>query len=62
MILGASTAVTSLTGINAMASTHLVPLGVAVYTHFGGLRAIFLTDYVHTFIITIILGWLIIKV
>jgi Na+/proline symporter len=62
MILGASTAVTSLTGMNVTASTYLLPLGVAVYTYFGGLRATFLTDYVHTFIIMIILVWFTIKV
>jgi urea-proton symporter len=33
-----------------------------VYTYFGGLRATFLTDYVHTFIIMIILVWLTIKI
>ncbi|CAO2649799.1 Nn.00g010910.m01.CDS01 [Neocucurbitaria sp. VM-36] len=62
MILGASTAITSLTGMNITASTYLLPLGVAVYTYFGGLRATFLTDYVHTFIIMIILVWFTIKV
>ncbi|KAJ4364024.1 hypothetical protein N0V83_009479 [Neocucurbitaria cava] len=62
MILGASTAVTSLTGMNIIASTYLLPLGVAVYTYFGGLRATFLTDYVHTFIIMIVLVWFTIKV
>ncbi|KAJ4260432.1 hypothetical protein NW762_007171 [Fusarium torreyae] len=62
MLLGASTAVTSLTGMHVLASTYLMPLGVAVYTYFGGLRATFLTDYIHTFIIMIILAWLTIKV
>ncbi|OAL57436.1 SSS family solute:Na+ symporter [Pyrenochaeta sp. DS3sAY3a] len=62
MILGASTAITGLTGMNVTASTYLLPLGVAVYTYFGGLRATFLTDYVHTFIIMIILVWFTIKV
>ncbi|KAL2444296.1 putative urea active transporter 1 [Exophiala dermatitidis] len=62
MLVGASTAVSSLTGMNVVASTYLLPLGVAVYTYFGGLRATFLTDYVHTFIIMIILVWSTIKV
>ncbi|KAG9796326.1 urea active transporter-like protein, partial [Aureobasidium melanogenum] len=62
MLVGASTAVSSLTGMNVVASTYLLPLGVAVYTYFGGLRATFLTDYVHTFIIMIILVWFTIKV
>ncbi|OTB03865.1 hypothetical protein M426DRAFT_73758 [Hypoxylon sp. CI-4A] len=62
MLLGASAAVTSLTGMDVIASTYLLPLGVGVYTYFGGLRATFLTDYIHTFIIMIILAWLTIKV
>lgn len=62
MVLGASTSVSALTGMNVTASTYLLPLGVAVYTYFGGLRATFLTDYVHTFIIMIILVWFTIKV
>ncbi|EXJ79152.1 hypothetical protein A1O3_08653 [Capronia epimyces CBS 606.96] len=61
MTLGAANAVTSLTGMHILASTYLLPLGVAVYTYFGGLRATFLTDYVHTFVIMIILVWLTIK-
>ncbi|KAI1629485.1 SSS family solute:Na+ symporter [Exophiala viscosa] len=62
MIVGAAGSVTTLTGMNIIASTYLLPLGVAVYTYFGGLRATFLTDYVHTFIIMIILVWFTIKV
>jgi len=48
MLVGASTAVSSLTGMDIVASTYLLPLGVCVYTYFGGLRATYLTDYVHT--------------
>uniref|UniRef100_A0A0B7K4Z2 Urea active transporter n=1 Tax=Bionectria ochroleuca TaxID=29856 RepID=A0A0B7K4Z2_BIOOC len=62
MLLGAATAVASLTGVSVIASTYLLPLGVAIYTYFGGLRATFLTDYVHTFIVMIILVWLTIKI
>ncbi|KIX03525.1 uncharacterized protein Z518_07078 [Rhinocladiella mackenziei CBS 650.93] len=62
MLVGASTAVSSLTGMNIVASTYLLPLGVMVYTYFGDIRATFLTDYVHTFIIMIILVWFTIKV
>ncbi|KAI5861153.1 sodium/proline symporter [Durotheca rogersii] len=62
MLLGASAAVTSLTGMDVIASTYLLPLGVGVYTYFGGLRATFLTDFLHTFIIMIILVWLMIKI
>lgn len=62
MLLGASSAITSLTGMNVYAATYLLPLGVAVYTYFGGLRATFLTDYLHTFIVMIILVWLTAKI
>ncbi|KAI3395671.1 hypothetical protein diail_968 [Diaporthe ilicicola] len=62
MLLSASTTVSSLTGMHVIASTFLMPLGVAAYTYLGGLRATFLTDYVHTFIIMIILAWFTIRV
>lgn len=58
MLVGASTAVFSLTGVDIVACTYLLPLGVVVYTYWGGLRATFLTDYIHTFIIMTVLVWL----
>ncbi|KAL4901237.1 hypothetical protein BDW74DRAFT_170378 [Aspergillus multicolor] len=39
MLVGASTAVSALTGINVYACTYLLPLGIVVYTYWGGLRA-----------------------
>ncbi|EXJ87089.1 hypothetical protein A1O3_04047 [Capronia epimyces CBS 606.96] len=62
MLVGASAAVSALTGMDITAATYLLPLGVAIYTYFGGIRATFLTDYVHTFIIMVILVWFTIKV
>ncbi|KAK7416599.1 hypothetical protein QQX98_005070 [Neonectria punicea] len=62
MLVGASTAVSALTGMDIVASTYLLPLGVVVYTYWGGLRATFLTDYIHTFIIMIVLVWFSLKV
>ncbi|KAH8198342.1 hypothetical protein TruAng_007497 [Truncatella angustata] len=62
MLLSASTTVSSLTGMHVIASTFLMPIGVAMYTYLGGLRATFLTDYVHTFVIMIILAWFTIRV
>ncbi|KAJ5789174.1 uncharacterized protein N7518_006185 [Penicillium psychrosexuale] len=62
MLVGASTAVSALTGMNVYACTYLLPLGVVVYTYWGGLRATFLTDYIHTFIIMIVLVWFTLKV
>ncbi|KAJ5094411.1 hypothetical protein N7456_010272 [Penicillium angulare] len=54
MILGASSAITYLTGMHIMASTFLLPLGVVAYTLTGGIKATFLTDYIHTFTILIL--------
>ncbi|KAF4848586.1 putative urea active transporter 1 [Colletotrichum siamense] len=62
MILGASAAISFLTGIHIMASTFLLPLGVVLYTLVGGIKATFLTDYIHTFIILILCCWLTAKV
>ena len=62
MIVGASAAVSALTGMNLVAATYLLPLGVVIYTYFGGIRATFLTDYIHTFIIMIVLVWFTIKI
>lgn len=61
MIVGAAAAVNSLTGMHIVAASYLLPLGVVIYTYFGGIRATFLTDYVHTFIIMIVLVWFTIK-
>lgn len=49
MILGAAGVITALTGMNIVASTFLLPLGVMVYTVAGGLKATFLTDYLYVF-------------
>ncbi|KAK1763373.1 hypothetical protein QBC33DRAFT_459551 [Phialemonium atrogriseum] len=70
MILGASSAISFLTGIHIMASTFLIPLGVVLYTLVGGIKATqvpatvipiprsFLTDYIHTFVILILCCYL----
>ncbi|KAF5527919.1 putative urea active transporter 1 [Colletotrichum aenigma] len=62
MILGASAAISFLTEIHIMASTFLLPLGVVLYTLVGGIKATFLTDYIHTFTILILCCWLTAKV
>ncbi|KAL3417528.1 urea active transporter [Phlyctema vagabunda] len=54
MLLGASAAISALTGMHIIAATFLLPVGVVVYTFVGGIKATFLTDYIHTFIILII--------
>ncbi|CAM1510758.1 Fc.00g082710.m01.CDS01 [Cosmosporella sp. VM-42] len=62
MILGASAAISFLTGMHIMASTFLLPLGVVMYTLVGGIKATFLTDYIHTFTILILCCYLTAKV
>lgn len=40
--------------MHIIAATFLLPVGVIVYTSVGGIKATFLTDYFHTFVILII--------
>jgi Na+/proline symporter len=61
MLLGASAAITAMTGMNIIAATFLLPVGVALYTFVGGIKATFLTDYMHTTIILIILCFFSVK-
>ncbi|KAK4213920.1 Sodium:solute symporter family-domain-containing protein [Rhypophila decipiens] len=61
MILGASAAISALTGMHIIAATFLLPVGVALYTFVGGIKATFLTDYFHTFVILIILCYFSVK-
>lgn len=55
LLTGGSAVINSLTGVPTAAACFLLPLGVVVYTMFGGIKATFLTDYVHTVILLIIL-------
>jgi Na+/proline symporter len=55
LLTGGSAVVHSLTGVPTAAACFLLPLGVVIYTMFGGIKATFLTDYVHTVILLIIL-------
>ncbi|CAG8624019.1 16105_t:CDS:2 [Funneliformis caledonium] len=55
LLLGGSAVVNALTGVNIIASCFLLPFGVLIYTLFGGLKATFLTDYVHTSVIFVII-------
>jgi|SRR6185312_4026803 len=55
LLLGGSAVVESLTGVHVIAASFLLPFGVMIYTLFGGLKATFLTDYVHTTVIFIII-------
>ncbi|KAH9949091.1 Sodium:solute symporter family-domain-containing protein [Amylocystis lapponica] len=55
MLLGGSAVVNALTGMNIYAATFLIPLGVVIYVILGGLRATFLCDFLHTFILMVVI-------
>ncbi|KAK5091411.1 urea active transporter [Lithohypha guttulata] len=55
LLTGGSAVVESLTGVPTAAACFLLPIGVVLYTMFGGIKATFLTDYVHTVIILVII-------
>ncbi|KAI4216580.1 MAG: hypothetical protein LQ351_001069 [Letrouitia transgressa] len=55
LLTGGSAVVTSLTGVPTAAACFLLPVGVVLYTLFGGIKATFLTDYVHTVMILVII-------
>jgi Na+/proline symporter len=46
LLTGGSAVVSSLTGMPTAAACFLLPLGVVLYTMFGGIKATFLTDWV----------------
>lgn len=45
LLLGGSAVINYLTGMNTIAVCFLLPLGVIVYTLFGGIKATFMSDY-----------------
>lgn len=47
--------------MHVVAAIFLLPASVVLYTFVGGIKATFLTDYVHTVIITIIICYFTIK-
>ncbi|KAG2218032.1 hypothetical protein INT45_014308 [Circinella minor] len=62
LLLGGSAVVSYLTGMHVIAACFLLPLGVIVYTLFGGIKATFLSDYTHTAVILIIILYLVFTV
>lgn len=46
---------TALTGVNTAAACFLLPIGVVLYTLFGGIKATFITDYMHTVVILVVI-------
>ncbi|KAH8649908.1 Sodium:solute symporter family-domain-containing protein [Xylariales sp. PMI_506] len=55
LLVGGADAFNLVTGIHPVAVCFLFPLGVCIYTLFGGIKATFLTEWVHTVIIYVIM-------
>ncbi|KAL9068590.1 MAG: hypothetical protein Q9157_006463 [Trypethelium eluteriae] len=55
MILAGAQLVTGMTGMHVIAACILIPAGVVTYTAVGGLKATFLTDFLHTTVALILL-------
>ncbi|KAI2610480.1 Na+/solute symporter [Hypoxylon sp. NC1633] len=55
LVVGGSATVSALTGMHTIAAIYLLPVGVIAYTLVGGLKATILTDWIHTFILLIII-------
>lgn len=55
LLTGGAAVINALTGMNTIAACFLLPIGVVIYTMFGGIKATFLTDYVHTVMLLIII-------
>lgn len=51
LLLGGSQAFSAATGMHVVAASFLLPLNVVVYTALGGLKATFVSDWIHTVII-----------
>lgn len=47
LLLGGSAVVNYLTGMHTIAACFLLPVGVVVYTLFGGIKATFMSDYAY---------------
>ncbi|KAK6887570.1 Urea active transporter [Candida tropicalis] len=55
LLAGGSATVNDLTGVHPVAACLLIPLGVVVYTLFGGLKATILTDYAHNVVMIVVI-------
>lgn len=55
LVVGGSATVHALTGMHTIAAIYLFPVGVVAYTMVGGLKATILSDWIHTFILLIII-------
>jgi urea-proton symporter len=55
LLTGGSAVINSLTGMPTAAACFLLPIGVVLYTVFGGIKATFITDYLHTIVIIVVI-------
>ena len=56
LVLGGAAVVNSLTGVDITVAAFLIPLGIVVYTVFGGLKATFFAEYLNAaFIFVVVL-------
>jgi SSS family transporter len=56
LVLGGAAVVNALTGVNILVAAFLIPIGVIIYTFFGGLKATFFADYLNSaFLFVVIL-------
>lgn len=55
LLTGGSAVITELTGVPTAAACFIIPIGVVIYTAVGGIKATFMTDYVNTLVIVIII-------
>jgi Na+/proline symporter len=57
LVLGGAAVLNSLTAVNIYVAAFLIPIGVIIYTFFGGLKATFLAEYLNTvfFLFTLVL-------
>lgn len=55
LLTGGSAVLSDLTGMSNVAACFLLPLGVMIYTVFGGLKSTILSDYIHTIILMVMI-------
>jgi Na+/proline symporter len=55
LIAGGAATINALTGVHAVAAIFLMPIPVVAYTFIGGLKATFITDYIHGLAVLIII-------
>jgi SSS family transporter len=55
LLLGGSAVIHALTGMNIYAAAFLIPFGIIMYTALGGLKATFMSCYIHTVYIYVVL-------